>query len=199
MDIRTNFTPSVQHQLPLRGSGALTTLKSGGLVLLPTANLWQVVTDATNHASVSDLLHTCPPNKRNQPELIFADRETLVEWFPHIHPKLDTLFIYHGRALTVRIRASARVPIALIDQRDEVNVRLAMDSFCYRLCEDMGGPLLAAFAMGPGQQSLPTRFGQINSDVLRRADFTVMRRQKETLASRPAVRVRMDEDELEFL
>ena len=199
MDIRTTFTPSIQHQLPLRGTGALSTLKSGGTVLLPTANLWQMVVDARKHAAVSNLLQACPPNRRNQPELIFADRETLVQWFPHIHPKLDTLFVYHGRALTVRLRASAQVPIALIDKNDEVNVRLAMDSFCYRLCEDLEGPLLASFAMGPGQQSLPTRFGQINSDVLRRADFTVMRRQKETLASRPAVRVRMNEDELQFL
>lgn len=168
-------------------------------MLLPTANLWQMVADARKPATVGELIKACPANKRNQPELIFADRETLVSWFPHIHPKLDTLFVYHGRALTVKLRASARVPIALIDRRDEVNVRLAMDSFCYRLCEDLEGPLVASFAMGPGQQSLPTRFGQINSDVLRRADFTVMRRQKETLASRPAVRVRMDGDELQFL
>ncbi|WP_116105432.1 Sua5/YciO/YrdC/YwlC family protein [Lewinella sp. IMCC34191] len=199
MNIRTNFTPTVHHQLPLRGTGALSTVKSGGMVLLPTANLWQMVVDAKRPSAVNQLLQICPANRRNQPEMIFADRETLVSWFPHIHPKLDTLFVYHGRALTVRLRASAQVPISLIDKNDEVNVRLAMDSFCYRLCEDLEGPVVASFAMGVGQQNLPTRFGQINSDVLRRADFTVMRRQKETLASRPAVRVRMDGDELQFL
>ncbi|THH41589.1 L-threonylcarbamoyladenylate synthase [Neolewinella litorea] len=199
MNLRTNYTPSVQHQHPVRGTEALTTLSAGGLVLLPTANLWQVVADASRRTAVSSLLETCPMTRRNHPELIFADREALLDWFPNLHPKIDTLLIYHGRALTVSLPASQKVPMAMVDHRDEVNIRLAMDSFCYRLCEDLEGPLAAAFAMGHGQTLLPTRFGQINSDVLYRVDYTVTRRQKETLGSRPAVHVRMDGEELQFL
>lgn len=185
--------------MPVRGTEALTTLTSGGLVLLPTANLWQVTADASRRSAVTALLETCPKTQRNRPELIFADREGLLQWFPNLHPKIDTLLIYHGRALTVSLPASKLVPMALVDHRDEVNIRLAMDSFCYRLCEDLEGPLAACFAMGHGQTLLPTRFGQINSDVLYRVDYTVKRRQKETLGSRPAVHVRMDGEELQFL
>ena len=185
--------------MPVRGTGALSALKAGGLLLLPTANLWQLTADATQVSAVNALLETCPATRVNRPELIFPDRETMLRWFPDLHPKIDTLLIYHGRALTISLPASRRVPISMIGPGDEVNVRLAMDSLCLQLCEDLEGPLAACFAMGHGQKMLPTRFGQINSDVLYRADYTVMRRQKEPLGSRPAVRVRMQEDELEFL
>ncbi|WP_157974276.1 Sua5/YciO/YrdC/YwlC family protein [Lewinella sp. IMCC34183] len=183
----------------MRGTAALAALRAGGLLLLPTANLWQLTADATQHSAVDAMLQTCPPTRINRPELIFPDRATLMAWFPDLHPKLDTLLLYHGRALTVSLPASRRVPLGLVDARDEVNIRLAMDSFCVQLTEDLEGPLAACFAMGHGQKMLPTRFGQINSDVLYRADHTVTRRQKDTLGSRPAVRVRMDGDELQFL
>ena len=199
MNLRTNFTPTLAHPLPSRGTAAISALRAGGLLLLPTANLWQVTADATQLSAVNALLQTCPPTRVNRPELVFPDRDSLIEWFPDLHPKIDTLLLYHGRALTVSLPASARVPMGMVDQRDEVNIRLAMDSHVCQLCEDLEGPLAACFAMGVGQKMLPTRFGQINSDVLYRADYTVTRRQKETLGSRPAVRVRMDGDELEFL
>ncbi len=190
----------MHHRPPPRGIGALSILKNGGLVLLPTANLWQLTTDARRSPSVKRLLEVCPASRVNVPELIFPDRETLRDWFPNLHPKIDTLLSYHGRALTVLIRANSRVPDCLVNTRDEVAVRLALDSFCYRLCEDLEAPLAAVLAMGDDSAGLPTRFGKIRSDVLREASFTVQRRQREELDTRPAVRIRMDdEDELEFL
>ena len=190
----------MQHRPPSRGIGALSILKNGGIVLLPTANLWQLVTDARKLSGVKRLTELCPPSRLNVPELIFSDRETMREWFPKLHPKLDTLLSYHGRALTVFIPANAKVPDCLVNGRDEVAIRLALDSFCYRLCEDMEAPLAAVLAMSDDSAGLPTRFGKIRSDVLREADFTVQRRQREELDTRPAVRIRMDdEDELEFL
>ncbi len=190
----------MHHRPPPRGIGALSILKNGGVVLLPTANLWQLVADARNLPAVKRLTEVCPPSRINVPELIFPDRETLREWFPKLHPKIDTLLSYHGRALTVFIPAAGKVAECLVNGRDEVAVRLALDSFCYRLCEDMEAPLAAVMAMGDESAGLPTRFGKIRSDVLREADFTVQRRQREELDTRPAVRIRMDdEDELEFL
>ncbi|WP_246416206.1 Sua5/YciO/YrdC/YwlC family protein [Neolewinella aquimaris] len=187
------------HRPPHRGIGALSTIKGGGLVLLPTANLWQLVTDARQYKSVNRLLAVCPPNRLNNPELIFADREMLLSWFPNLHPKIDTLLSYHGRVLTVKVPATVSVPDSMVDRRDEVAVRLALDSFCYRLTEDLEAPLAGCLALSEVSAGLPTRFGKIRSDVMRQADFTVQRRQRDQLDTRAAVTIRMDDDELEFL
>ncbi|MEO0733652.1 MAG: Sua5/YciO/YrdC/YwlC family protein [Bacteroidota bacterium] len=189
----------MHHPLPPLGSRALSTLHEGGLVLLPTANLWQLTAHLRHPRAVERLLRVCPPSATNRPELIFADRASLHAWCPRIHPRLDTLLTYHRRPLTLLVPAGHNVPLSLIDQRGEVAVRLAMDSFCYRLCEDLETPLVGCLAMGRGGNELPTRFGKIRSDVLRAASYTVQRRQREDIGGHTAVRARLDENgEIEF-
>ena len=180
---------------PPRGSGALEALLSDGLVLLPTANLWQLVAHPRS-AALPRLLQVCPPTADNLPELIFPDLETLREWCPRIHPKLDTLLTYHQRPLTCLAQAGPQVPLKLLNGRGEVAVRLAQDSFVYRLCEDLEGPLVGSLACGGDCTRLPTRFGLVRSDVLRAATYTVRRRQTEELGDGRALRAWMRGDDL---
>ena len=182
---------------PPRGSGALSALLNDGLVLLPTANLWQL-TAHPRSAALPRLLRVCPPSPENVPELIFPDLETLRQWCPRIHPKLDTLLTYHKRPLTCLAAAGPQVPLALLNERAEVAVRLAQDSFVYRLCEDLEGPLVASFACGSDCAQLPTRFGLVRSDVVRAATYTVRRRQTEEIGEGRAVRAWVRWDELEL-
>ncbi len=190
----------MHHPLPPRGSQALPTLHAGGLVLLPSANLWQLTAHVQHPVAVHKLLAACPASPTNRPELVFADQETLFAWCPRIHPRLFTLLSYHKRPLTLLVPAGPRVPLALMDARGEVAVRLAMDSFVYRLCEDMEAPLVCCMAIGQGEHQLPTSFGKIRSDVLRAADYTVKRRQRDELGHFRAVSARYDgKGEIEFL
>jgi L-threonylcarbamoyladenylate synthase len=192
----------MHHPLPPLGSRALTTLHAGGLVLLPTANLWQLAAAISQPEAISRLLHHCPPSDFNRPELVFADAETLFSWCPAIHPRLYTLLGYHKRPLTLLVPAGKKVPLSLVDENGEVAVRLALDSFCYRLCEDLEAPLVSCMAVGPGADQLPTSFGKVRSDVLRAADYTVIRRQRDELGQFRAVCARFDEfgeGEIQFL
>ncbi|MTB52170.1 Sua5/YciO/YrdC/YwlC family protein [Lewinella sp. W8] len=200
MNIRTNPLPEMHHPLPPRGTKALSTLHTGGLLLLPTANLWQLTAHVQLPTAVDKLFAACPPSRINRPELIFGDQETLREWCPMIHPRLDTLLAYHRRPLTLLVPAGRRVPLAMIDKNGEVAVRLAMDSFCYRICEDLEVPLVACLALGQGATELPTRFGRIRSDVLRAANYTLPRRQRDEIGQYPAVRARVNAlEEIEFI
>lgn len=190
----------MHHPLPPTGSRALSTLHAGGLVLLPTSNLWQLTASAAHPSAVERLLRACPPGPSGSAELVFADRETLWEWCPRIPPKLDALLVYHKRPLTLLVPAGQRVPLRLIDHNGEVAVRLAGESFCYRLCEDLEGPIVSCLAMGKDSKDLPTSFGKIRSDVLRAANYTVARRVRDVLDTQTSVAVRLGEDgELEFI
>lgn len=190
----------MHHPLPNFGRRALPTLQAGGLLLLPTANLWQLCAKANHPDAVRRLLLSCPPSKFNRPELLFTDPEVLFHWCPRIHPRLHTLLSYHKRPLTLLVPAGPRVPLALIDDKGEVAVRVAMDSFVHRLCEDLEVPLASSMAVGPGASELPTSFGKVRSDVLEAAQHTVRRRQRETLGKFRAVSARFGDDgEIEFL
>lgn len=167
---------------------------------MPTANLWQLTATIRHPQAIDRLLAACPPAGAGRPELIFADRETLWRWCPRIAPRLDGLLVYHQRPLTLLVKAGRDVPLRLVDENGEVAVRLAGDSFCSRLCEDLEGPLVASLAMGVGASEFPTSFGKVRSDVLRAANYTVARRQRDVISPHPAVAVRLnDEGELSFL
>lgn len=199
MQTSTNFTPSMHPFLPPRGSRALTVLRRGGLVLLPTANLWQIVTHPDYPGALDRQLALSPPSPGNLPELLFYDFDLLKEWVPRLHPKLDTLLAFHKRPLTLLVEVP-RAPLGLRNANGLTAVRLIRDSFCYRLGEDLERPLVATLAQAPASELAPQRFGQIRSDLLRGVDFVVQRRQKENLGEAPTVVVRLDEnDEIVFV
>ncbi|MEM7571852.1 MAG: Sua5/YciO/YrdC/YwlC family protein [Bacteroidota bacterium] len=199
MHISTNSTPSMHPFLPPRGSDAIRVIQNGGLVLLPTANLWQVISDFRLTATRQRHLSLCPPTATNRPELIFSDLDLLHKWIPRLHPKLDNLLMYHRRALTILVDRPATIPIELSDSQGKVAVRLIQDSYCYRLSEDINAPLLATLAQPVGA-NLPLSFGQLRSDLLRSVDYVVKRRQRDQIGPAPAVCIQLNElDEIEFL
>lgn len=191
--------PRMHPFLPPRGSEALSILHQGGLVLLPTANLWQLVSHPHFPYATQRQLELCPPTHSNRPELLFYDLELLKEWVPNLHPKLETLLLFHRRALTLLVEVPMANP-ALQDDRGLTAVRLIQDSFCYCLGEDLELPLLASVAQAAGDATLPLRFGQIRSDILQGADYVVRRRQLETLDVAPTVMVCLNKnDEVVFV
>ena len=191
---RSTHTTLLQHPFPRFGGQALGTLHEGGLVLLPTANLWQVVAHAGRPEAVQKLLAVCSPGKTNRPELIFADVASLRADLPRINPTLDTLLYYHQRALTVLAPAGPRTPAALVNGHGMVAARIAMDSACYRICEDLSHPLVACLAVGRAGSELPTTFGKISSDILRAVDHVEQRRQEEVIGSTSVLVVAVGED-----
>ena len=200
MQTSTNFSPSMHPYLPPLGSEALTFVQHGGLVLLPTANLWQVITHPNDYEATERLLDLCPPSQLNRPELLFYDLELMKSWVPNLHPKLETLLSYHRRPLTLLVEGCPRAPMRMRDKQGRVAIRLLQDSYCYRLGEDLELPLLAVLAQARGANLAPTHFGAIRSDVLRGVDFVVRRRQKDKIGDAPAVVITVDdENEIIFL
>lgn len=199
MQTTTNFLPSMHPYLPPRGSRALTTLHRGGLVLLPTANLWQVVSHPHFATAGERQFSLCPPSVNNRPELLFSDLELLKNWVPDLHPKLENLLVYHKRAVTLLVDVP-RAPAGMRDRDGLTAVRLIRDSFCYRLSEDLELPLVATLAQATGTDIAPSHFGRIRSDILQGVDYVVKRRQKEYLGDDPTVVIRLNElDEIEFV
>ena len=199
MQTTTNFLPSMHPYLPPRGSQALSTLHRGGLVLLPTANLWQVVTHPHYSTANERQFSLCPPSIHNRPELLFADLELLKSWVPDLHPKLENLLVYHKRAVTLLVHVP-QAPGGMRDRNGLTAVRLIRDSFCYRLGEDLELPLVATLAQANGADLPPSHFGRIRSDILRNVDYVVKRRQKDFLGDDPTVVIRLDEmEEIEFV
>ncbi|PHI18244.1 hypothetical protein CEQ90_18840 [Lewinellaceae bacterium SD302] len=200
MQTSTNYTPNMHPFMSPRGSEAIATLQRGGIVLLPTVNLWQVVCSPDHPGTIRRQLELCPPGPQTRCEILFPDLEMLRARVPHLHPKLETLLAFHKRPLTVLVDDYPDAPYGLKDAEGRVAIRLIHDSFCHQLAEDLETPLVATTARAIGSPFLPLSFGRIRSDVLRGVDYVVRRRQKDLIAEAPAVVIRLNEkDEVVFV
>lgn len=200
MQTSTNYTPNMHPFMSPRGNEAIATLQRGGIVLLPTTNLWQVVCSPDYPQAIYRQLQLCPPGRTTRSELIFPDLEMLREYVPQLHPKLETLLIFHKRPLTILVDDFPKAPNQLKDAKGRVAVRLIQDSFCHQLAEDMDSPLVATTARANGSPILPLSFGRVRSDVLQGVDYVIRRRQKDLIADAPAVVVCLDDkDEVVFV
>jgi L-threonylcarbamoyladenylate synthase len=192
----TTFTKRTTLMFPnYELSDALTTLRAGGLILYPTDTLWSIGCDATNEASVSKFLNLVQNNASI--EIIVDSIAMLKKHIVHLHPRIETLLLYHTRPLSVKFSEPKDLADPLFSA--DVVFRICQDDYCKQLIGEFGGPLVTSFASFD-QQYLPATFGAISSEVIQAVDYVARHRQDDKTPGEPSVVITLsDEDELVFL
>ncbi len=179
---------------------SLRALHDGRVVLLPTDTLWSLGCDATNPAAVKHLLSIVKARGPEAGEILTPSLETLKQWIPYLHPRLETLLHYHQRPLTVLIEAGSKFIPEVCFQSGEVALRISCDPFCRHLLQAFGKPIFTTFA-AVVHQPWPGSFGSISSEIIQHCAHVVRHRQLERNAGEPSVMVRLnpETEELDFL
>lgn len=194
----TTFTKRTTLMLPNYELGdALATLNNGGLILYPTDTLWSIGCDATNEQAVQKMLNLT--RGKAEVEIIVNSIGQLRQYVKHLHPRIETLLIYHTRPLSIKFKEPKGVAPALIDQETNVAFRICQDEYCQDLINEFGGPLATCFASFDSDY-FPTTFGAISSEVIQAVDYVTRYRQDDKTPGEPAVLITLsDDDELVFL
>ncbi len=192
----TTFTKRTTLMLPnYELSDALTTLQGGGMILYPTDTLWSIGCDATNEVAVQKLLDLVSNNASL--EIIVESIPMLKKHIKHLHPRIETLLLYHTRPLSVKFSEPKNLANTLIDE--DIAFRICQDDYCKELIGEFQNPLLTCFASFD-QQYLPATFGAISSEVIQAVDYVARYRQDDKTPGEPSVLITLsDEDELVFL
>ncbi len=176
-------------------SNALTTLRAGGLILYPTDTLWSIGCDATNEAAVTKFLNLVQNN--SSIEIIVDSIAMLKKYIVHLHPRIETLLLYHTRPLSVKSSKPKDLANSLVSK--EVAFRICQDDYCKELIGEFAAPLVTCFASFD-QEYLPATFGAISSEVIQAVDYVTRYRQDDKTPGEPSVVITLsDEDELVFL
>ena len=179
--------------------GVLNALRSGKLILYPTDTVWSIGCDAHNVRAIAQLrkIKNTPVNEGL--EILVSSIEMLKQYVAHLHPRLETLLIYHVRPLTVIYEQGRQLPNSILDVTGKVSIRLVQDDYCRALIETLGRPIVAETA-SLREGYYPDSFGTISSDVIEQVDFVARHRRTDRIRSELSVVVRLDkDDELEFL
>ncbi len=194
----TTFTKRTTLMLPnYELNDALTTLRTGGLILYPTDTLWSIGCDATNKEAVEKILNLT--SSATAIEIIVDSIPMLKQYVKHLHPRFETLLIYHTRPLSIKFREPIRVASPLMVTDVNIAFRICQDDYCRQLIEEFGGPLATCFASFD-EKYMPATFGAISSEVIQAVDYVTRYRQDDKTPGQPSVLITLsEEDELVFL
>lgn len=172
----------------------LSTLETGGLVLYPTDTIWAIGCDATHAEAVRQVRKLRQLPGRQPLILLAASIEMLKHYVPQIHPRVETLLLFHTRPLTVIYEQAQNLPPEALGPDGSVAFRIPQDGFCIGLLEEFGRPMVATSA-NIGTTPHPHHFGEISSAVIEGIDFVVKYRQMDKEMAEPSVIARVAADE----
>lgn len=174
-------------------------LDTNGLILFPTDTIWGIGCDATNAEAV-DKVYQLKQRDPSKPFILLADSiEMVKDYVDQVHPRIDTLLVYHTRPLTVIYDKARNLPSNLVATDQSIGIRIPQDPFCKNLIKAYGKPLVATSA-NISNEPFPSNFGEISSAVIKGVDYVVKHRQQEKTLGEPSVIVRVSEKgELIFL
>ncbi|HHJ50808.1 MAG TPA: translation factor Sua5 [Phaeodactylibacter sp.] len=176
----------------------LRALKKGGVILYPTDTIWSLGCDALDEAAIARLREIRQLSEEEPLTVLVSDMRMLLSYIGEIHPRLETLLIYHRRPLTILYEGVRNLPETLLSSDGQLPIRVTVSPFCKELIGHYGRPLIASAACQAGGQ-IPSTFGEIRSDIIQAADY-VFTPELEEGDGMPSVLARLSEKaELIFL
>lgn len=182
-------------------TAAAAILRSGGIALLPTDTVWSTVVMLGHPEAWRKLKNYLDKAVlySGGPELLVRDNQEAKQYLTHLHPRLETLWSFHVRPLTILFDNPSNLPLELVQPDGRVAIRLVTDDFVKALIETCGMPLIALPATR-SDGGLALNFGQVCENLVREMDFTAAYRSRETSEGELSVMARISNtEELEFI
>ncbi len=182
---------------------AASVLENEGLVLLPTDALWSVACVADDPIALERIKRIIPPHQDQPYEVLFNSLDMLKKYAPRLHPRLETLLIYHTRPLSIVTDISQQLNHPLLEQNGKMAARIVQDNYCRCLIRLLGKPIVVTSAHFP-HSPYPSHFGRVRSDIIEGVDYVSKYRIKYSRLNKnldqPTALVRLNgQKELEFL
>ncbi len=199
MNLTFTDYPDKTHHKPYELDGVLRILKNEGVILFPTDTVWSLGCDATDLDAINRLLHLKSSKDPLHYEILVDSVERLKSAIRHLHPRLETLLLYHQRPLSVMIEKRDLSPGYFPLNHPFLTFRIVKDDYCENLIRAFDKPLLTT-AAATGDNNIPTSFSAIQHDLAKRVDYIVKRRMDEDGSAELSVMVKLsNRDELVFL
>lgn len=177
----------------------LACLENGGTILYPTDTIWSIGCDATNIAAVENVFDLKQRDRNKPLVLLAASIEMVKNHIERIHPRIETLLLFHKRPLTIVYKQAKNLAPNVYGDDGSIAIRIPEDRFCRELIDAFGKPLVAANANISGTP-FPNHFGEISSSIICGVDHVVKYRTMDKDMNQPAVIATMGESgEMEFL
>jgi len=168
-------------------------LRNDGVILYPTDTVWGIGCSIFS-ISGAEKIYDIKQRDRSKPLLILVDSiEMLKKYISDIHPRIETLLVYHKQPLTIIYRANNRLPAHLLCGNQTIGIRVVQDEFCKSLINLLGHPITSTSA-NLANQLTPESYCAIPDEVKNQSDYVVHYRRQDNRKSDPSVIARFDQN-----
>lgn len=174
-------------------SNIVDTLRQDGVILYPTDTIWGLG-GSIKSETATEKIYSIKKRERLKPLLLLVDSiRMLKRYIKEIHPRVETLMVYHTQPLTIIYEANQRVPDYLLCGNTSIAIRVVQDEFCKSLINLLGHPITSTSANIASQPS-PQYFHQINDIIIQSSDYVVQYRQEDRTKANASVIAKFDYD-----
>lgn len=167
-------------------------LDNDGIMLYPTDTIWGLGCDATNPVAI-ERIYNLKQRDRSKPFVLLVNNIGMLKnYVESLHPRVETLMLYHVRPLTIIYDKAKNLPQNAVGPGGSVAIRVANDPFCQQLIATVNKPLVATSA-NISNEPFPANFGEISSEVIQGVDYVARYRRNDKTAKEPSVIVKYDD------
>ena len=154
-------------------------LRSGGIILYPTDTVWGIGCDASNPLAIQKVFDL-KGRSSSKALITLVGSEIMLERTVVNMPDIAwDLIETTNKPLTVIYDEVMGIAANAISEDGSCGIRLANDSFCQKLIQRFGKPIISTSANVSGEET-PMDFSSISNTILNGVDFVVNYRQNET-------------------
>lgn len=180
-------------------SDIIRTLENDGVLLHATDTVWGLACSALSESGI-DKIYDIKQRDRSKPILMLVDSlEMVKKHVPHIHPRIETLLMFHKKPLTVVYPNVMRLPDYALAEDGSAAIRITSDPYTNHLIKLLGCPLMSTSA-NISNEPFAQEFSKVSPNIIERVDFVSKHRILENLKGKPSVMINYDEEgEINFL
>lgn len=161
------------------------TLTNGGIVLYPTDTIWGIGCDPFQLESV-EKIYKIKNRARSLPFILLVSSIKMLKRYVYIHPRLETLLVYHKKPLTLIYTEVDGLPESILSEDGTIAIRVTLDPFCQDVIERLDTPIVSTSANVSGEP-FPKCFDDVSADIIRNMDYIVNYRKTEVMEAEPSV------------
>jgi L-threonylcarbamoyladenylate synthase len=152
---------------------ALNSIKKGHVILFPTDTLWGLTCDITNGAAIERLKKIRKDKAQGKMVLAVNSIDMLKDYAMSIHPRIETLLLYHEKPLSVIYDAHPDIQEHLVSEEKTIAIRVVKDEFSKRLIYGLGQAIISTSASKVGSKELPKSYEDVSDHIKNEVDHIV--------------------------
>ena len=166
-------------------------MREGGVILYPTDTIWGIGCDATNEDAVRRV-YEIKQRQDSKAMLVLVDSSVKVDFYVQDVPEVAwDLIDLADKPLTIIYSGARNLAANLLAEDGSVGIRVTIEDFSKRLCQQFRKAVVSTSANISGQPS-PRNFSEISEEVKSAVDYIVGYRQEEMSNPKPSSIIKLD-------